>query len=384
VNFDFTEEQAALEKNIETFARREMAPLAKELDQQAKFSWELWRKMGDLGYLGLSMPEEYGGMGLGAIETSLCLEAAGRGGADAGTTLSWAAHVVLAGMPIALFGTEEQKRKYLPKMAAGEWVGAYALTEPNAGSDAGGLTTYAVKKGDKYVLNGSKMFITNGPIADVIIVFASTDKSKGSHGISTFIIEKDFPGFSVGKKLEKMGNCASPTAELIFDNCLVPEQNLLGPMNEGFKSIGHGILTWERAVMMGLWVGLMEQNMELCLRYAQERVQFNRPIAKFQAIQHKLADMKMDIEAARLIMYQVGWLIDQGKSAYLESAVAKLFVTEATMRNVQEAVQIHGGYGLMKEYDVERNYRDAKLGVIGGGSSEIQRGIIAKQMLNGA
>jgi len=253
------------------------------MDKEAKFlPQEVWQKMGELGYLALPFPEQYGGSGLGALDTLICMEAAARGGADGGTLLSWGGHMTIGSIPIIRFGTGAQKEKYLPSMAKGELIGAFALTEPNAGSDAGRVSTTAKREGNKYILNGTKMFITNGPICDVAIVFAVTDKDKKSKGISAFLVEKGTQGFFAGNKLDKMGVRSSPTSELIFDNCQIPAENLLGAEGEGFQKVARSTLAWER-VVLGYFSGMMEYNLDLCLDHAKQRSQFNRPIGDFQA-----------------------------------------------------------------------------------------------------
>lgn len=381
MDFNLTKDEESLLRESEKFGRKEMAPLAFEIDQTAHFPEKLWAQMGELGYCGLTIPEAYGGTGFGATGAQLVLQGAARGGADMGTCLSWGAHLTIASMPIVICGTPEQKEKYLPKMASGEWLGGMGLTEPDAGSDASGMKTRAVRDGDSYILNGTKTFITNGPNGHVFVVFAITDKTKRSAGISAFIVEKGFPGFSASSKFNKMGVRGSMTSELIFDNCVVPASNLLGAEGEGFSKVAKAALEWERAVQMGFWLGNMEYNLELSIAYAKQRVQFKKSISEFQSIRHKLADMKMDIDATELLVKRICFQLDNGIATHSEASVAKLFLSKAIMKNVSNAVQIHGGYGLMKEYAVERSFRDAKLTEIGGGSSEIQRDIIAKALL---
>lgn len=382
MDFKLTEEQKSLQRTFEKFARTELAPLAEEMDKEAKFlPQEVWQKMGELGYLALPFPEQYGGSGLGALDTLICMEAAARGGADGGTLLSWGGHMTIGSIPIIRFGTGAQKEKYLPSMAKGELIGAFALTEPNAGSDAGRVSTTAKREGNKYILNGTKMFITNGPICDVAIVFAVTDKDKKSKGISAFLVEKGTQGFFAGNKLDKMGVRSSPTSELIFDNCQIPAENLLGAEGEGFQKVARSTLAWER-VVLGYFSGMMEYNLDLCLDHAKQRSQFNRPIGDFQAIQHKLADMKTAIETARLLNYRSAWLIDQGREDLMAASIGKLYLSQVLMDTVSEAVQIFGGYGYIREYPVERAFRDAKISQIGGGTTEIQRSIIARKLLS--
>ncbi|NLM88507.1 MAG: acyl-CoA dehydrogenase [Syntrophomonadaceae bacterium] len=380
MDFRKSEEHLAIEASVEKFARQEMAPLAKELDEKGEFSMELWKKMGSLGYCGLLVDEKYGGSNLGALGTVLALQAAGRGGADQGTCLSWASHMVIASLNIQTWGTEEQKEKYLPRMASGEWIGAMALTEPGAGSDASSITTRAVRKGDKYILNGTKMFITNGPICDIGIVLAVTDPSKGPLGISAFIFEKDFPGFSRGKKIDKMGMRSSPTSELIFEDCIIPEENLLG--GEGMGAlVANTTLHWERTGM-GFAIGTMEYNLNLCKEYALQRYQFGEPIGNFQAVRHRLAEMKIDIEAAKCLFYRMAWLIDTDQiPAILDISVGKAFLSKALVKNADAAISIFGGYGVCSEYPVQRSYRDAKIIEIGGGTYDIQLNMIAAAIM---
>ena len=380
MDFRKSEEHLAIEASVEKFARQEMAPLAKELDEKGEFSMELWRKMGSLGYCGLLIDEKYGGSNLGALGTVLALQAAGRGGADQGTCLSWASHMVIASLNIQTWGTEEQKEKYLPKMASGEWIGAMALTEPGAGSDASSITTRAELKGDKYILNGTKMFITNGPICDMGIVLAVTDPSRGPLGISAFIFEKDFPGFSRGKKIDKMGMRSSPTSELIFEDCIIPEENLLG--GEGMGAlVANTTLHWERTGM-GFAIGTMEYNLNLCKEYALQRYQFGEPIGNFQAVRHRLAEMKIDIEAAKYLFYRMAWLIDTDQiPAILDISVGKAFLSKALVKNADAAISIFGGYGVCSEYPVQRSYRDAKIIEIGGGTYDIQLNMIAAAIM---
>jgi len=382
MDFSFTEEQKAFKEQVLKFSQKELAPYAEEADWKGEFCWEAWKKMGSFGLLGITFPEEYGGSGADVVTACLAGEAVAQGGAEGGLCLAWGAHTYLCGDTILVHGNDEQKKKYIPKISSGEWVGAFGLTEPGAGSDAASLRTTAVKKGDYYYLNGTKMFITNGPIADVIVVLAVTDKEKKTSGVSAFIVEKGYPGFSVGREFKKMGVKASTTGELIFEDCPVPIQNLLRKEGEGFF-IALGTVEWDRSTLMAPFLGGLQYALEACVKYAKERVQFGRPIASFQAIQHKLADMKVTLEAIRLLIYRVAWLKDQGKFTNpVEAAEAKLLVGELGMKAASDAVQIHGGYGLMHEYPVERIFRDAKLGAIGGGTSEIMRLIIARSIFS--
>jgi len=382
MDFSFTDEQVAFREAAKKFARNELMPITEEYEEKAEFPWPAWKMMADYGMMGLPFPEEYGGAGADILTTLLGMEAMGVGGVSSGLTLAWGAHTVLCGVPIWLVGSEEQKEKYLPGIASGEKIGGFGLTEPGAGSDAAGVQTTAVKKGDKYILNGTKMFITNGPIGSQFVVIAVTDKAKKHLGISAFIVEKDFPGFSVGKELVKMGNLTSTTSELIFEDCEVPEENLLGHEGVGFLEVGKTILEWERSCLLAAGVGGMEAAIELCSDYARDRQQFGRPIAEFQAVQSKLAEMRMYHAAAKQIMYKVAWMKMNNLPAMLEASIAKLFISEMGLRFADHAVQIHGGYGYMREYPVERGYRDAKLGTLGGGTSEVQRNIISHLIIN--
>jgi butyryl-CoA dehydrogenase len=381
MDFELSQEQKAFFKEVKEFAEKEIAPYTEEYDRQSEFFWDGWKKMGEMGLLGLPFPEEYGGSGAGALDTAIAMDAFAAGGGDAGVSLSWGAHTIIGAVPIWAMGSEEQKRKYLPGICTGEKISSFGLTEPDAGSDAASIKTTATRGGDSYLLNGSKMFITNGPIADYCIVIAVTDKEKGAGGISAFIVEKDFPGFEVSRELDKMGNRTSPTAELAFNDCRVPEANLLGQEGDGFYGVGKATLEWERAIMVAPAVGCMEANINRCIEYARERKQFGRPIARFQSIAFKIAEMKCLLDACRLLVYRVAWMKDQGMPAMMEACVCKLFVTESGFKVANEAVQIFGGYGYMREYPVERTLRDAKLGTIGAGTSEIQKMIISRLLI---
>ncbi len=382
MDFALSPEQQAWFKEVKEFAAKEIAPYTEEYDRDSTFFWDGWKKMADMGLFGLPFPEEYGGSDASALDTAIAHDAFGSGGGDAGVALAWGASAIIGTVPIWIMGTEEQKKKFMPGLCSGELVSCFGLTEPDAGSDAASVQTTAVKKGDEYILNGTKMFITNGPIADLSIVIAVTDKSKGANGgISAFIVEKDFEGFAVGKHLDKMGNRTSPTSELIFSDCKVPASSLLGPEGYGFYQVAKATLEWERAIMVAPAVGGIEANIERCIQYCKERIQFGQPIGRNQAVAFKLADMKLALDTARLLVYRVAWMKDQGLDAMMEASVCKLYVTESAFKVACEAVQIFGGYGYTREYPVERTLRDTKLGTIGGGTSEIQRGIISRMML---
>jgi butyryl-CoA dehydrogenase len=381
MDFSVPQEYLDFKAAVYQFARDRLQPRAQDLDARHAFSWENWRDMASMGLLGLPFPEAYGGSEASPLATCLAMEAVGAAGVDAGTTLAWGAHTILCGVPIWLLGSEAQKEKYLPKLCSGEWVGAFGLTEPGSGSDAAAMKTVAARFGDRWRLNGAKMFITNAPIANLFIVFAATKKGAGNQGISAFIVERDTPGLTVGKDLAKMGNRTSVTAELSFDNCEVPVENLLGPQDLGFLAVGKETLEWERSCMIAPLIGGMEYMLEQATAYALERKQFGRPIGEFQAIQQKLVDMKIAVEGARLLVYRVAWLKQQGKRAMMEAAIAKLWATEAAIRVAYDAVQIFGGYGYIHDYPVERFYRDARLATIGAGTSEVQKMVIARELI---
>jgi butyryl-CoA dehydrogenase len=381
MDFSIPQEYLDFKAAVYQFASERLQPRAQELDARGEFSWENWRDMAGMGLLGLPFPERYGGSEASPLATCLAMEAVAAAGVDAGTPLAWGAHTILCGVPIWLLGSAAQKEKYLPKLCSGEWVGAFGLTEPGSGSDAAAMKTFAEKHGDRWHLNGSKMFITNAPIANLFVIFAATRKGVGNQGISAFIVERGAPGLTVGKDLPKMGNRTSVTAELSFDNCEVPEENLLGPQDMGFLAVGKETLEWERSCMIAPIIGGMQYMLECSTAYARERKQFGRPIAEFQAIQHKLVDMKIAVEGARLLVYRVAWLKQQGRRAMMEAAIAKLWATEAAIRVAYDAVQVFGGYGYIHDYPAERFYRDARLGTIGAGTSEVQKMVIARELI---
>ena len=381
MDFSLTEEQKLFKQSVIEFAQNEILPGATERDEEARFDRDVWDKAAEFGLMGLPFPEELGGSDASVFDTCLAGEGLGYGSSDMGFCLSWGAHVAIGGVPIWQLGTEEQKKKYIPKIASGEWISGLGLTEPEAGSDAAGIKTTADKKDGYYVLNGTKTFITNGPIGDVFVVLAITDKEKGPGGISGFIVEKDFPGFQVGNEIHKMGHRSSPTSELIFDNCEVPVDNLLGEENQGFMGVALTTLEWERSVLLAAGVGGMEIQLEQCIEYAKQRHQFGRPIASFQAMQFKLADLKVWLETSRLIVYKVAWNKDQGIMDPMLASIAKLYVSEVGVQSADQATQVFGGYGYTKDYPIERAIRDAKLGTLGGGTSEIQRWIIGRLLI---
>ncbi|MGN1400485.1 MAG: acyl-CoA dehydrogenase [Bacillus sp. (in: firmicutes)] len=377
MNFKLTEEHEMIRKMVRDFALNEVAPTAAERDEEERFDMDIFKKMAELGLTGIPWPEEYGGIGSDYLAYCIAVEELSRVCASTGVTLS--AHTSLAGWPIYKFGSEEQKQTYLRPMAQGEKIGAYGLTEPGSGSDAGGMRTTAKLDGDEYVLNGSKIFITNGGIADIYVVFALTDPESKQKGTSAFIVESDFPGFSVGKKEQKLGIRSSPTTEIIFDNCRVPKKNLLGKEGEGFK-IAMMTLDGGRNGIAAQAVGIAQGALDAALEYSKERVQFGKPIAAQQGIGFKLADMATGIEAARLLTYQAAWLESEGLPYGKESAMSKLLAGDTAMKVTTEAVQIFGGYGYTKDYPVERYMRDAKITQIYEGTQEIQRLVISRMI----
>jgi alkylation response protein AidB-like acyl-CoA dehydrogenase len=378
LDFALSEEQQLLKKTVREFAEKELAPHSREWDEKQEFPREIFTKAGELGLMGAVWPTQYGGAGLSTAEYAIAIEELSR--VDAGVALSIAAHNSLCSGHIFLAGTEEQKKKYLTPLAKGEWIGAWGLTENSAGSDAGGTKTTAVLDGDSWVLNGSKTFITNGRIADVAVVMAVTDKTKGKKGISAFLVERGTKGFRPGKKEDKLGVRASDTSELVFEDCRIPKANLLGQPGMGFVDTLR-ILDRGRISIAAFSIGIAQGAFEAALKYSQGRRQFDQAISSFQATQFKLADMAVQIDAARLLMLRAAWLRDSGKDHGLESSMAKLYASEMSVQVALEAIQIHGGYGYVKEYPVERALRDSKLGTIGEGTSEVQRLVIARHLL---
>lgn len=363
------------------FAEREIRPSAEKRDLEGTWDPELWKKMAGIGLLGLSVQEEYGGSGASCLMTSVAHEAFAEGSADGGLTLALGAHAIIGTMPIALLGTEEQKEKYLPKLASGEWTAGLGLTEPSSGSDAAGsMQTRAVRKGDRYIINGSKMFITNGPIGDVFVCMAVTDKKKGAFGVSVFIVEKTFKGFSVGKKLNKMGMKTSTTSELIFEDMEVPVENMISEENSGFLRVGRATLEWERTVLVAAGLGSMNSLIKAGTLYAKQREQFGEPIIRFQAIQDKIARSRYKLDASRLLIYQSAMKKDRGLPAPIESSIGKLYTTESNVEVAYDVGQIFGGYCFIHEYPVERAYRDTRLSTLGAGTSEVMRSIISANM----
>jgi isovaleryl-CoA dehydrogenase len=367
-----------LRDTVNQFAMKEIWPIAEKIDREDRFPENLFMSLGELGILGITIPEKYGGAQFDLLAGVIATEELSRLCPAVG--LSYSAHANLCTDSLCRNGTDPQRIKYLPKLCSGEHVGALALTEPNAGSDAVGIQTRAKKEGSKYILNGRKTLITNGPIANTILVYAKTDVAKGARGISTFIVERDFVGFSVSRELETMGNRGSPTGELLFEDCEVPQENLLGQENAGISIMMSG-LDIERIFVCGIPLGLAQGSFDLALRYAKEREQFGQAIASFQLIQGRLADMYTLVEAARSFVYRFARMADQGEKITKEAAAAYLFTAEIATKVALDAVQVHGGYGYTLEYPINRFLRDAKLYEIGGGTTEIRRLVIARELL---
>jgi alkylation response protein AidB-like acyl-CoA dehydrogenase len=378
LDFSQSESVRMVAETVSNFSKKEILPFVSEWDEQQWFPFELFRKMGDLGLMGMLVPEEYGGSGLGYHEYVAAIVELSK--VDPSVGLSMAAHNSLCTNHILTFGTEEQKRKYLPKLASGEWAGAWGLTEPNTGSDAGNMKTTAVKDGEYWVINGAKNFITNGKSGNVATVIVRTGEVGDSHAMTAFIIEKGTPGFSSGKKENKMGMRASETAELIFSDCRVHESQILGKIGDGFVQ-SLKILDGGRISIAALSLGTAIGAFNAALAYSKERHQFNQPISSFQAISFKLAEMATEIEAARLLIDRASFLKNENKPVNRESAMAKLYASEVAVRVANEAVQIFGGYGLIKDFPVEKFYRDVKLCTIGEGTSEIQKLVISRSIL---
>ena len=383
MDFLHTSEQMDFYASVLRFASEVVEPGAHERDVESRFDRQVWDELGAFGILGLPIPEEFGGSGADIVTTCLALEALAEGGQDGGLGLSVGAHITIGTVPIWLHGTDQQKAKYLPKLSSGEFIGAMAITEPEAGSDAGAIKCSARRDGDEWVINGSKIFITNGSIADTVIVIAVTDPDAGpGQGVSAFIVEKGTPGFTLGRDLDKMGTRSSPLSLLHFADCRVHADQMLGAEGAALWQVAFECFDWERTVMIASSIGGMKAGLDAAVAYSKERVAFGKPIAKHQAIQHKLAEMKAYLDASRLVLYRAAWLKQEGHPHQVEASVAKLFVAEAAMRNAIEATQIFGGYGYIKEYPIERSMRDAKLISIGGGTSEIQKMIIARALLD--
>jgi alkylation response protein AidB-like acyl-CoA dehydrogenase len=380
MDFEFSEEQKMVIDGAKKFAEKELAPAVEDLDAKQESNLPALKKLGELGYLGMTVPEEYGGSGLGAVAYAGAMIEFSK--VDAGTAVGVSVQNSLVNDAVVMFGTEEQKKKYLPNLASGEWLGCFSLTEAGAGSDPGSLRANAVRDGDSYILNGTKNFTTNGAFADVIIAFFCTDKEKGAKGISAFLVPKETPGYAVGKHENKLGIRTSSTTELVFTDCRVPAGAILGQENRGL-SIALATLDCGRIGIAAQAVGIAEAALEEAVRYSKERTQFGKPLSEFEALQFMLADMAVDVEVAKTMLYRVAWMKDSGSKRFTkESAMVKLFASEMAHRVCHKALQLHGGYGFMKEYKIERLYRDQRITEIYEGTSEIQRLVIARALLS--
>ena len=378
MNFELTEDQLAVQEVARGFTEKKLKPRAEEFDAESKMDMDLIKEMGDLGLLGIALPEEQGGGGMDTVSYMITVEELSRGCPSHAAVL--ALHNSLYGDPIVRFGTDEQKEKYLPGVCSGDQIGAFALSEPGAGSDAAALSATYVKKDDGFIINGTKIFITMGALADSVIVFATSKRGSGPKGITAFLVDKGTGGFEIGTIEKKMGFKASPTTEMIFNDCFVPQNNMLGDEGQGFN-IAMSTLDCGRISAGALAVGISQAAFEIALQYSKEREQFGKPISAFQAIQFHLADMSIMIENARLQVYRAAWMKDQGRPYSLQSAQAKVYASEISSQVTHKAIQILGGYGCMREYHVERMYRDARVTELFEGTSEIQRLVIARQLL---
>lgn len=377
MDFSWTEEQLAYKAAVVEFARRELNTGLIERDRNGEFSRESWQRCAQFGIQGLPIPAEYGGVGTDIMTTMLAMEGLGYGCRDNGLIFALNAQLWSVQLPILTFGTEAQRQKYLPGLCSGELIGAHGMTEPDSGSDAYSLRTRAERCDGGYVLNGSKMFVTNAPMADLAVIFATLDAGKGMWGITAFLVERGRPGFRVSRDLEKMGLRTSPMGEVILQDCFVPVENRLGPEGAGAR-VFNSSMEWERSCILASHVGAMERQLEASIRYARERRQFGRPIGKFQSVANRIADMKVRLETARLILYKVAWLKKMSKPAVMEAALAKLYLSECFVQSSLDAIRIHGGYGYMAEFEIERDLRDSIGGTLYSGTSDIQRTIIAR------
>lgn len=378
MDFTWTDDQAALRQSVVDFAQSLNEGLL-ERESVGVFPREQWRRCAAFGVQGLPVPAEYGGTDADVLTTVLSMEALGIGCRDQGLLFSIHAHMWAVEIPIIAFGTEEQKKRYLPRLCDGSWIGAHGMSEPDSGSDAFALATRAERRGDGYVLNGRKTFVTNAPEADVFLIFASLDRRKGMWGITGFLVERGTKGLEVGNKIEKMGLTTSPMADVILEDCEVPAENRLGAEGQGASVFNHS-MRWERSCILASDVGAMERQLQACVEYANTRHQFGRPIGSFQLIASRIADMKVRLETSKMLLYRAAWAQATGRDDGLDAAVAKLHISDAAVRSALDAIQVHGGYGYMREFEVERTLRDAIGGKLYSGTSEIQRLIIARRL----
>jgi len=379
MDFSWSEEQLSLKNAVIKFAKKELNDDVINRDRHSTFSWEGWKKCAEFGIQGLPIPLEYGGGGSDILTTTLVMEGLGYGCSDKGLIFSINAQMWTCEMPILSFGTEEQKQRYLPKLCKGGYIGANAITEPDSGSDSFSLRTKAELKGNHYVINGTKIFSTNGDIADLIVTFATVDRAKGFMGVTGFLVEKETSGFSVSKKIEKMGLRTSPFCELVFEDCAVPIKNRLGKEGGG-SAIFNSSMEWERSCILASALGAMERQLEVCIKYAKDRKQFGKSIGKFQSVSNKIANMKIRLETSRLLLYRVAWLKKMGKKAIMDAAIAKIYLSESFIQSSLDAIQIHGAYGYTTEFEIERDLRDSIGGTIYSGTTEIQKLIIANYL----
>ncbi|HSF80396.1 MAG TPA: acyl-CoA dehydrogenase family protein [Anaerolineales bacterium] len=377
MEFSWTEEQLTYKKAVIEFARKELNKEMIQRDKEGSFARELWKKCAEFGIQGMAVPEAYGGSDADILTTMLTMEGLGYGCLDNGLIFGINAQMWSVQHPFLAFGSEEQKQKYLRGMVAGDLIGAHGMTEPDTGSDAYNLRTRAERRDGGYVLNGTKMFVTNAPVADLAVVFATVDPARGMWGITAFVVEKGTPGFTISRNIDKMGLRTSPMGELILQDCFIPEGNRIGPEGAGSR-IFNSSMEWERSCILASNLGVMERQLESCIRYARERVQYDQPIGKFQSVANRIVDMKVRLETARLILYKVAWLKKMGKPAVMEAAMAKLYLSESFVQSSLDAIRTLGGYGYMTEFEVERDLRDSIGGTIYSGTSDIQRNIIAR------
>jgi alkylation response protein AidB-like acyl-CoA dehydrogenase len=379
MDFSWTDEQLKLRAAVIEFARQTLNPDFAAREKQARFSRELWAECARFGIQGMPIPEEFGGAAQDALTTMFAMEALGYACLDQGLLFSLHAHMWAIQTPLLRFGTPEQKRRYLPKLCGGELIGAHAMSEPESGSDAFALRTRAEARGDRYRLNGSKTFVTNAPVADLFLVFATVDRKKGMWGITGFLIEKDTPGLSVGAPLAKLGLTTSPMAEVFLEDCEIPAENRLGRVGQGATIFNHS-MAWERSCILGSTVGAMERELELCVEHAKTRKQFGKALGSFQLVAGKISDMKVRLETSRMLLYRAAWAHARGEANALEGALAKLAISESAVQSSLDAIQIHGGYGYMRDSQVERHLRDNVSSRLYSGTSEIQRLIIARHL----
>ncbi len=379
MDFGWSEDQIAFRKTVVEFAQRELNDDLDHRDEEGTFPRHAWDKCAELGLLGLPFPTEHGGQGADVLTTMLAMEALGYGCRDNGLIFSMNAHMWSATVPIHRFGTDEQKRRFLPGLCNGSLIGVQGMTEPGSGSDAYGLSTTVRPDGDRYILNGAKTFITNAPIADVFVVFATIDPAKGWAGLCALIVDRNAPGLTIGSPFSKMGLRTSPMSELVFEDCEVPAENLLSKHGAGMMVFNHSI-EWERSCILASAVGTMERQVEECVAYGRQRSQFGRAIGKFQGVSHRIVDMKLRLETSRLLLYRLGWLHDHGKATSLDASMVKLHLSESLVSSSLDAMAVHGAYGYMTESGLERDLRDALASRIYSGTSEIQKNVVASQL----